>query len=102
MEKTATIINEGLKVTDEVPESSYGIPVVVWEEKVYGDNDIIDESGEGFERSVLTGKDAKKTLSETEYKDNPTVFNWIRVGTGLPSFSEYKRTKENIKYKLFK
>lgn len=86
--------NYPITITDERPESSYHIPVVVRDCVAFGDADIVDEVGAEYgeghvNHSVWTGKQAKYDIARREYADNAEIFNWIVKGTGLKTHAEY-------------
>jgi len=72
-------INSSVVVTDEHSASSYGIPVVLVDGVVYGDNDNID----GF----VTGLDMKKQTADLN-KNSAEIFNFCIKGTSLQSHEE--------------
>lgn len=73
-----------ITITDEHPASSYGIPVVVYNDTAYGDSDAID--------GPLTGRQAKIDVAtrcaRLETIDANT-FDWIIKGTGHMTHAEY-------------
>jgi hypothetical protein len=83
----------GMQITTDRSESSYNIPVVVYNGKVYGDADIIETTIEDCDDYIVTkwtGKDAKRTIAEREAGDDEKLYTWITKGAELKSFTEYK------------
>jgi len=73
-----------ITITDEHPASSYGIPVVVYNNTAYGDSDAID--------GPLTGRQAKIDVATRGARTgdiDQDTFNWIVKGTGFMNHAEY-------------
>lgn len=92
MTLTNLTINKGLEITDENTQSSYGIPVVVWNGQVFGDNDIIDNTD-----GVFTGRDAK--IQAANFKENRSdeeKYNFITKGLDYTNFVNKQKEIANM------